>query len=255
MKFQWPAVPPLVFAPSTGHIKPKMSKTITVTFKTAKPHALKDQQVLGKIWKISFLKPLSRVPDWDDRMKSVQWVTVNPPPAPSTTGGLENASNNSILASSSSTSKPHNSPMKKKVVETEKEPTHQVLEDTYRDLELIVSGIADFCKYECPIVDIKFKDTLMFQTRVYTFPLRNPGKIALNYQWALLNQAPSRPTSRMDDTRDSISMISGEEKESPPLPFTVSPVSGSVLPEKEAEITIRFSPISVIDSRCLLHCQ
>lgn len=156
VKFQWPPSGlPLVFVPSVGHIKPKTSKTITVTFKTTKPQALKAHKVVGKLWKISFAKPLSEVPDWDDRMKSVQWVTAT---------AVENtASINSVLASSSTASKPpHNAPLKKRVVETEKEPSHQVVDDSHRDLELSVTGVADFCKYECSIRDIKFRETLIY---------------------------------------------------------------------------------------------
>lgn len=239
-----------MFVPSLGHLRPKTSKTITVTFKTIKPLALKAQKVVGKLWKISFQKPLSEVPDWDDRMKSVQWVIASqpqpPPPAPAV---LENASINSIPASSSSASKPpQNAPLKKKVVETEKEPSHQVVEDSHRDVELSVTGIADFCKYECPIHDIRFKETLIYQTRSYTFPLKNTGRIELHYHWTILFQE-SRPSSYTEDKESSI-----ESRDDTPLPFTVSPMSGTIMPDKETDITVRFSPLRVMEARYLLHC-
>lgn len=255
IKFQWPStVAALAFVPSTGHIWPKTSKTVVVTFKTTKPQAFKAQKVVGKLWKIMFSKPLSEVPDWDDRMKSVQWVVASQPapsaPSGAGAGGLENASINSIGASSSTTTnKPHVGPLKKKVVETEKEPAHQVVDDSHRDVELAVTGVADWCKYECPIYDIRFKETLIYQTRSYSFPLKNTGRIELNYHWSILYQERSRPSTGTED-KDS-SLTEGKDE---PLPFTVSPMSGTILPDKEVDITVRFSPLRIMEARYLLHC-
>lgn len=241
LKFQWPTVPALTFVPSTGHIRPKCSKTIAVNFKTQKPQMYKALKVVGRLWKITFSKPLSQVPDWDDRMKSVQWVPVTqpiPPPTPPTaaTTVLENSSINSI---SSTTSKFHIGPLKKKVVETEREPVHQVIEETHTDLELSITAIADFCKYECPITEIKFRETMMYQTRAYKFPLRNSGKIQLQYQWSILNYDQTTPETE------------GEVKP----PFFVSPVSGCIASEDEVEITVRFSPLQALEAHYLLSCQ
>ena len=225
--------------PAIGHIKPKSSKTIAVNFKTAKPQAYKALKVMGKLWKISFPKPFSQVPDWDDRMKSVQWVpAVQPlppatPPTTTTTTGLENSSINSI---SSTASKPHTAPLKKKVVETEREPSHHVVEDTHTDLELSVTAIADFCKYECPVTEIKFWETMMYQTRAYIFPLKNSGKIQLHYQWSILNQ---------DQLKESDAKS----------PFSMTPMSGHIAPEEEVDITVRFAPLQVMEAHYILSCQ
>lgn len=251
MKFQWPSITPLVFNPSVGHIKPKTSKTITVTFKTTKPQALRAHKIVAKTWKISFSKPHSQIPDWDDRMKSVQWVTMAlPPPLPAATG-LENASLNSIPLTSSTTSKHHTPPAKKKVVETEKEPAHHVVDDTYRDIELSVTGTADYCRYECPVQDIKFRDTLMYQTRAYSFLLKNTGKIELIYQWAVLGRVDSYRSSLQE--RAGSSATTDVVRKEPP--FSVSPVSGTILPDREMEFTVRFSPLHVVDAHYLIHCQ
>lgn len=56
---------------------------------------------------------------------------------------------------------------KKKVVETEPEPTFTDFPDSSRNIELLVSANADFCKYGCKTESVHFKDTLMFQTRVF----------------------------------------------------------------------------------------
>ena len=53
------------------------------------------------------------------------------------------------------------------VIETEPEPEHTVVEDTTRQLELLVSAKVDYASYECSTSTITFKDTLMFQSRIY----------------------------------------------------------------------------------------
>ena len=56
---------------------------------------------------------------------------------------------------------------KKRVVETEPEPAYTEVADSQRTVELLISATADFAKYKCGVEAIRFKDTLMFQTRVY----------------------------------------------------------------------------------------
>ena len=63
---------------------------------------------------------------------------------------------------------------KKKVVETEPEPSHTeagaeegAAGASARTLEMLVSATADYCKVKCTTEKISFRDTLMFQTRVY----------------------------------------------------------------------------------------
>ena len=108
----------------------------------------------------------SQVVDWDDRMRSVKWVTASETPVEPDVNGVTNASSRppSVLAG-----RPVTAPAKRKVVETEPEPPHTVVEDSQRTLGLVVSGVVDYCKYECSVDNVKFKDTLMYQTRYYRF--------------------------------------------------------------------------------------
>jgi len=62
---------------------------------------------------------------------------------------------------------PNNRPAKKKVVEVEAEPTSTEVPESSRAVDLLVTAVADFSKVKCKLDAIKFKDTLMFQTRVY----------------------------------------------------------------------------------------
>lgn len=87
--------------------------------------------------------------DWDDRMRTVKWVDVTPEEDPST--GTRKACR----------------PAKKKIIEVENEPPYTPLENSTKDVELLLSAVCDFAKYRCKVENIHFKDTVMFQSRVY----------------------------------------------------------------------------------------
>ena len=102
----------------------------------------------------------SQIADWDDRMRTVKWVDVSI--TPSTTESTTIKPNTPAPLTPSSSR-----PAKKKVVETEPEPHFTDIPETARTVDLLVSAIADHCKYKCKTESVKFKDTLMFQTRMY----------------------------------------------------------------------------------------
>ena len=56
---------------------------------------------------------------------------------------------------------------KRKVIETEPEPAYTEIAESARSIDLLVSVNCDYCKYKCKTDTIHFKDTLMFQTRVF----------------------------------------------------------------------------------------
>ena len=235
VKFQWPSLPALNFTPSVGHIKPGTSKDIAVVFKTLnKPQSFVVQKVSGKLCKISFSQPLSQIPDWDDRMKSVRWVNIPPPQ----TSSSESSGTSSAVHQSTLT-KPALAPAKKKIIETDPEPACSIVDDSHRDLELLISAVADFAKYECPVEDIQFKDTLMYQSKVYSFPVRNVGLIPLAYDWAVTDEQGHPLT------------VEGEVNP----PFSITPSSGFIRPESEMSFTLRFSPLDVLNTQCFLRCK
>lgn len=150
-----------------------------------------------------------KVKDWDDRMTLVKWINdvvvstvgaqqqqsnatgghhenVN---APTTTTTGPQASHisvrNSIVAgtmggatTAASLAPPAQTApavqtvkqiVKKKVVEVEPEPKYTKLEDSVAPLELLLNANCDYCRYRCRVNAIRFKDTLMFQTRVFEY--------------------------------------------------------------------------------------
>lgn len=81
-----------------------------------------------------------QVSDWDDRLRTVKWTDA--------VGANDR-------------------PAKRKVVEIEPEPAYNEVPDSPRTVDLLVTANSDYAKYKCKADLIKFKDTLMFQTRVY----------------------------------------------------------------------------------------
>ena len=207
--------------------------------------------------RINLSSSVSDIPDWDDNMKSVHWV--NRPPssnAPATNSTVEDDSTIVSFASKSTgaVSRKEATPAKKKVVEIEKEPSHTVMEGSIRDLVLSVNGVIDYVKYGCPIESVMFKDTLMYQTRAYTFPLKNTGKTYLEFDWSIWKEdgsSPTPPPSQLQLDGEGCVVSEGGEV----LPFSVSPTSGIILPGDEAQITARFSPLDVMEASYLLLCQ
>lgn len=53
------------------------------------------------------------------------------------------------------------------MIETDPEPAHTVVEDSGRELELWVSATVDYAQYQMEVEPVHFKDTLLFQTRVF----------------------------------------------------------------------------------------
>ena len=89
-------------------------------------------------------------------MRTVKWVDVIPEEAP---GKPEEEP----LA----TARKAPRPTKKKIIEVEPEPPYTALEDSGKELEMLVSAVCDHAKYKCKVERVHFKDTLMFQTRVF----------------------------------------------------------------------------------------
>ena len=60
-------------------------------------------------------------------------------------------------------------PMKKKVIETEPEPVYNEQPESSRNVSLLVSANGNYCKCLLKHDHLLFRDTLMFQTRIYQY--------------------------------------------------------------------------------------
>ncbi|KAJ3022533.1 hypothetical protein HKX48_005950 [Thoreauomyces humboldtii] len=193
-------VPGFAFTPSTFHLRPKSSKEVTASFFAQDPIENQNQgvPVTVRVSKIRYTaQPLDL--DWDSNMKTVRWVATDP-----TQMGAP-----------------------RKLVDQCPEPVHEVLGAVSTERSLLLKAFADYSSYECDVTEVRFKETLMFQTRVYGVTVRNTGKVHLRY---------------------ALGFLEGDEHvdaDSPDCPFSISPASGSIDAGESVTLTLKFSPIDV----------
>lgn len=61
-----------------GHLHAGYSKEVTVTFSSNQPVTLRNQPMRCKVCQVEFQQPLEEVADWDDRQRTVQWLSGSP---------------------------------------------------------------------------------------------------------------------------------------------------------------------------------
>ncbi|KAI4571668.1 hypothetical protein MJG53_013774 [Ovis ammon polii x Ovis aries] len=245
IRFEWPLLATVSFSPQMGHLHPGCAKDVVVTMKSDVPINLKKMGVKCKVSKIMFPLPADQVPDWDDRMRTVKWVDV-----------------------------PRNTPgtftTKRKVIETDPEPAYSVLEENYRELQLQISAHVNFASYKCQTTNVHFKETLIYQTRVFEFELINSGNVQLEFSWISEETAKAvsfaMPDNQGFSQRDQLSQgtlhtVSTADSavdhwnETSLPPFSVEPVSGIVPVGKTQKLKVKFSPLEVGDFESNLFCQ
>ncbi|KAJ3305286.1 hypothetical protein HDV03_001884, partial [Kappamyces sp. JEL0829] len=204
IRASFPESPDFVFSPSTMHIRGKGGeKDISVSFAPKGPC---DIQKFSGVVKVSKVRFPGSVPDtdWDDRMKIVKW------------GPADTAKN-----------------AQKKVVEAVHEPATEAVAQL-ADLQIVLSGFADYCSYECDVSRIQFKSTLMFQSRVFRLPIRNTGKVTIKFDSAVFDDE----ALQIENTNSS---------------FSVTPDSGKIAPGEVVMLAVRFSPNDVGDYGGFIH--
>ncbi|XP_073081517.1 hydrocephalus-inducing protein homolog [Manis javanica] len=241
IRFEWPLLAAVSFSPRIGHLHPGCAKDIMVTMKSDVPINLKKMGVKCKLSKIMFQQPTDQVPDWDDRMHTVKWVDM-----------IRNT--------------PGTFPTKRKVIETDLEPAHSVLEENYRELQLQISASVDFASYQCPVTNVHFKETLVYQTRVFELELINSGNVQLQFNW-ISNETskaemPDNQGSQTDQlsqstlhTASTLDSATDHRNDASPPPFSVEPSSGIVPVGKIQKVKVKFSPLEVGDFESNLFCQ
>uniref|UniRef100_A0A3B4VD89 HYDIN axonemal central pair apparatus protein n=1 Tax=Seriola dumerili TaxID=41447 RepID=A0A3B4VD89_SERDU len=133
VKFEWPpAGSHIFFSPQVGHLHAGCSKEVTVTFSSNQPVTLNSQPMRCKVCQVEFQQPLEQVVDWDDRQRTVQWLSPT-----------------------------------KQVIKTDPEPCCSVVEGSQWMLELRISAVCDYVKFSCNSNTVHFKDTMLYQTRLH----------------------------------------------------------------------------------------
>ena len=207
LKFQWNTdaqeLSSVTIKPSAGHLHQGMTKTISVKFAPTETTHLVAVKLPLKLVPIEYEESDSAFPDWDDSQ-----VTLAYPEE-----GGEDAEPECCMLP---------------------EPTHTAKDSEAKDIALTLHAHADSTRYECETGPIQFKTTTMFQSRTFSFPLKNISTIDMPFSWVV---------------RDDVGTPSDES------PFSVSPSSGTLAPEQTLMVTVRFSPLEVEDWQHELVCE
>ncbi|XP_013921615.1 PREDICTED: hydrocephalus-inducing protein-like [Thamnophis sirtalis] len=170
------------------------------------------------------------------------------------------------------------------VIETDPEPTHMTVEEGSQELVLRVSANVDFAQYKMDADAVHFRDTLLFQTRVFTVELSNTGNVQLEYSWKVvmeeggkavnfatepLSTSPegdpsrastasikaqsSRPFSQLASLLESLSSYIFPVVTRPP--FSMEPSSGKIPPGKSQSLQVKFSPQEIGEFEGRLLCR
>ena len=222
--------------------------------------------------------------DWDDSMRSVRWVTIHqqsrgseqPAAASPNSGNVPSKPPSATergIADTLSTigaAKPPVTPAKRKVEEVDPEPSHSIVEDSHREFELFVSALADYAKYSTTTSNVKFRDTFMYQTKSYrynthTYKLRdipnpiinsfnivNTGKVAIHYQWVMLDDSGGTVTPVGELHLNDAGSIISEGGDCPA--FTFEPIMGKIPVGEEGHFVVKFSPLDVQDMHATFQC-
>ena len=175
----------VTFLPRVGHLHAGCAKDITVTFKSTDTKILRKELFSCQLTKLIFEQSINDVKDWDDRMTMVKWINEYAVSGSSSINELtqsmvtssqrqfndQSAVNlpGSVLQGNMSQATQFSTKqiIRKKIVEVEPEPRHTRSDEAVQPMELFISANCDYSKYKCKTNAIRFKDTLMFQTRVY----------------------------------------------------------------------------------------
>jgi len=76
MRFVWASDSHVQFSPRVGHLRAGCSKDVTATLKVDKPLMLSEHEVKCRIVRIAYDRSPRDVADWDDRLKTVKWITT-----------------------------------------------------------------------------------------------------------------------------------------------------------------------------------
>ncbi|KAJ3226665.1 hypothetical protein HK099_004409 [Clydaea vesicula] len=205
MRINWPETGEFVVSTTVLHLRPKSSKEVTISFCPKQPCDLIKVPLTCKVTKIQYITHTPEI-DWDDKLKSVKWL---------------NTENNN---SRGATQNP------KKAIESYPEPQFEVIANSASEHVIFVSAFADYCSFECDINEINFKPTLMYQSRIFKFTIKNTGKICLKYSFLFF-----------DDEGQSV------EGGTLDCPFSVSNGSGTLEVNEVLTVFMKFSPIDELN--------
>ncbi|EDV21657.1 uncharacterized protein TRIADDRAFT_30117, partial [Trichoplax adhaerens] len=260
VRYQWPINQELYFSPTIGHLHPHSTKDMTLTFLSHEPKRLQFSDIVCQFYTIAYTDSSTPLPEWDDRMRIVKWVDAAS--ASTAAGGDDESatkqSNQSAVGQRRSASQTTR-PLKRKVIETEPEPLHTVIDDTSSELHIRVSATADYATCKCKIDDIKFRDTFVLQSRIFKFFIYNKGSVQLDYDWSMITN--DNQLSALSNDYDHQYHYHGDNALFRLLPgqyrgpFIIEPNSGCIEVGSKQQFSVRFTPMAVYEYQAKLICK
>ena len=235
LRFAWVA-PNANFkvSPATGHIAPKSSKKVDVSYLSNVPatETCKCSVTCQAIELAAFNGSARNAPipgEWDDRVTVSKWIAEADEQAAGSPDDVDmyEASRRPL----------------RKVVEQSPEPAHTLVQELPAK-DLVVVAVCDVTSYDIALQDdsaqqsqaktVAFRRTKIFQQRRATLIVKNSGKVTLPFDFTLLSMLRERPTE------DELKTV------------VVAPSNGVVAPGQTQEIGITFRPLTTDDIKLQL---
>jgi hydrocephalus-inducing protein len=192
------------------------------------------QQLTCQLFKIKYLNSIQ---EWNERHKTVKWIRVDEEEErrlEQEKQRMEEEKAKKSLKSKAKLKKKVDAEevslqppkaakfVSKRIEDVNPEPNIEIIQEIASKM-LKVSALADYPKFECTAPsNVTFKLTKMFESRSFTFIVKNTGRIKMQYTW---------------ESEENSSLSS----------FSIEPLSGILAPQTEETFVLKYSPTDVGD--------
>jgi len=250
IKFMWPSHPQVTFQPSTGHLRPLATKTITAVFKGTEEVKLEASEIAVNCLQIT--QQTEAFEEWDNSMTDVKYVT--PKQFAKIQARKEEEERKRREAEEAAQKKAKAKPGAKKddkkqplvqmqaqapedeidpddtdepsieIAAVRREPNYMPVEGSESQKLLYCYAVCDLTKYQCAAREIQFAKTMMLATRSFKFALKNAATISMPYKFKICNSE----TGKLDAG-----------------PYSIAPKEGNLAAGCDEVVIVKYSPVEV----------
>eukprot|EP00884_Botryococcus_braunii_P008669 jgi/Botrbrau1/17803/Bobra.0127s0052.1 len=212
-RFEWPAMPNLTFAPAAGHLFPNANMDVLVKYLVDTPSRL--DKVSGNLVVVEVTFP-------EGTMTSSPWMAERVAPSSVAVPITTKAKSASAKGDADKQGPPLACPS---------EPICTPISDSRKEIAFRVRANAEYAKIQCDTTPIVFAPTFMYQSRSFTFPMKNAASTLLKYLWQIKTTAGDPDPSG---------------------PYKIQEASGILQAGESRDLTLLFMPTEVEDCSRLL---
>jgi len=269
----------LSFSPSVGHLGPKGTREITITFSASEPVKLEAAEVSCSLKRIEYkLNPKLVAEDeivqpdsslwglWDNSMKTVRPASEDDIKLIADAAEALEKYNVEAAAEAAKGKKgkvmgPPPEPSRLQLITTDDgaQMVSEVTEEPYNELvvdaeaqkvNISCNGSADIAKYSCEGngENIPFRPTYLFQSALHNFTLKNESEIALPIKWSF-DDIKRRGVTTKGGGQSRLASRLGTASNAPqiPCPFFIEPEDCNVPAKGSQQFTLKFLPLECDD--------